>query len=117
MMNKNLCEIFRHYEGQPVEIFTDDGRVHCGIDVNAYEGAVRLIDKCGRLVLIEYSHIDSVVEPQMKLRECCRRRCSCNEHDNDDRKYDDEDEYNGDYRGGNGRDCDDEREGFGRRRY
>lgn len=81
MMSKNLCEEFRHFEGQPVEIFTDDERMHCGIVVNAYEGAVRIIDACGRPTFLEYSHIDAVVEPQMRVR-CCRKRHCC-DRDND----------------------------------
>lgn len=70
-MSKCLYEEFKCFEGQPVKIYTDDGRIHKGIDINALENAVRIIDKCGRLVLIEYCHIDAVEEPQMSLHKCC----------------------------------------------
>ena len=64
---RNLFEEFKHFEGQPVKIFTDDGKTHTGIDINACEDAVRIIDDRGRMILVQYKHIDAVVEPQMRL--------------------------------------------------
>lgn len=83
MMKCNtLFEEFKKFEGQPVEIFTDDGRKHCGIDIEAFENAVRIIDDCNRTQLIEFRHIDAVVEPMMRLRRCCKE-CRCDRDDDD----------------------------------
>ena len=71
----HLFKEFKCFEGQPVKIFTDDGKTHTGIDINALEDAVRIIDNNGRLVLIEYRHIDAVVEPQMRLNRFCNEDC------------------------------------------
>lgn len=73
---KNLFHEFKRFEGQPIKIFTDDGRVQTGIDLDAFEDCVRIIDSCGRLKLIEFCHIDSVEEPQMRLH-----RCRCDSKD------------------------------------
>lgn len=92
MMKCNtLFDEFRKFEGQPVKIFTDDGKVHCGIDMEAFETAVRILDDCGRTLFIEFSHIDAVVEPQMRLRRCCRDECRCRRDDDDDRDDRDDD--------------------------
>lgn len=71
-MKKNFFEAFKHYEGQPVRIFTDDGRIHTGIILDAFEDYVEIIEACGRLFLISLCHIDAIEEPQMELR-CCPR--------------------------------------------
>lgn len=100
MMKCNtLFEEFKRFEGQPVEIFTDDGRKHCGIDIEAFETAVRIIDDCGRTQLIEFRHIDAVVEPMMRLRRCCNE-CKCHrdrdEDENGDRDRDDDFDFDED---------------------
>jgi len=82
MKCESLYQEFKKFEGQPVMIYTDDGRVLCGIDLVAYEDAVRIIDKCSRTVYVAYEHIDSVVEPQMELDRGCKSECGC-KHDND----------------------------------
>lgn len=105
----SLFHEFKKFEGQPVKIYTDDEKVHCGIDLVAFDDAVRILDKCGRTELIEFEHISSVVEPMMRLQRCCGARCKCREDREDDDDFDrDED-----------RDEDDEcerGEEFGRRR-
>lgn len=83
-----LFEEFKRFEGQPVVIFTDDERKHRGIVLKAFENSVRIIERCEKILLIEYCHIDAVEEPQMELRHCRRRR------DEDD--FDDFDERNDD---------------------
>lgn len=100
MMKCNtLFDEFRKFEGQPVKVFTDDEKVHCGIDMEAFETAVRILDDCGRTLFIDYSHIDTVVEPQMRLRRCCRDECRCRRDDDNDRDDDRDD-----------RDCDHDRD-------
>lgn len=95
----SLFEEFKKFEGQPVEIFTDDGKMYCGIDLAAFADYVRILDDCGRTIFIDYTHIDAVVEPQMKLRRCCRDQCDCDrdndrDHDRDrDRDHDNGDSY------------------------
>lgn len=82
-MFKTLVEEFKRFIGQPVRVFTDDEKETTGRVLTVFEDAVRLIDKCQRIVLIEFRHIDKVVEPQMELEECCReeeRKCRHHEH-------------------------------------
>ena len=67
MRHSTLYEMFRHFEGQPVQIFTTDERIQLGIVIKAFECAVKLIDEFGRLKLVEYNHITTVIEPQMRL--------------------------------------------------
>jgi len=67
-MYRDLQERLRTLEGQPVRIFTDDGRSLAGIVLAAGEQSVRLIARCGDIVLVENAHIASVQEPQMRLR-------------------------------------------------
>ena len=86
-----LYEEFRRYRGQEVEIFTRDGRKFRGVDVENDDECVRIVDRCGRVILIEFCHIDAVVEPQMKVR-CCREKDECEESREDmhrDGYYDD----------------------------
>lgn len=109
----SLFEEFKRYEGQPVKIYTDDGRVHCGIDVHAFGDYVRLLDECSRTLFIDYEHIDAVVEPQMRLHKCCHDHCKCKDEgggrfDREDREdgYERENGYdreNGNYE--RDRDC------------
>lgn len=92
-MNNNFIEAFRCYEGQPVKIFTDDGRIHTGIVLDTWEDNVQIIDKCGRLLLVSLRHIDAMEKPQMGMR-CCRK--DKHEHDKSGRKpfdRDDEDVF------------------------
>ena len=77
----DLCREFKHYEGQPVRIFTDDGRRHRGVVMEAFQHSVRIIDKCGDTFLIEYCKIDAVQEPRMHLGPCrCEKDCEEEEH-------------------------------------
>lgn len=85
---------FKKFEGQPIKVFTDDGKVHCGIDLAAFDDSVRILEKCGRTLLLTYAHIDAVAEPQMRLERCCRGRCAC--RGENDRDYDDDNGYDGD---------------------
>ena len=64
----DLHERLRTLEGQPVRIFTDDGRSVAGIVLAAGEQGVRLIARCGAIVLVDNAHIASVQEPQRRLR-------------------------------------------------
>lgn len=98
MKCQTLYEEFKMFEGQPVKVYTDDEKVHCGIDMEAYETAVRILDDCNRPIFIEYSHIDAVVEPQMRLRRCCHDHCRCEE----DKEFDEHEECEH----GHERDCD-----------
>jgi len=68
MMYRDLQDLFRSLEGQPVRIFTDDGRAIEGIVLAAGEQSVRLIARHGAIVLVENVHIASVEEPQRRLR-------------------------------------------------
>lgn len=72
-MHRDLQERFTALEGQPVRIFTDDGRAVAGIVLGAGEQGVRLIARCGDIVWVESAHIASVEEPQMRLRVGLRR--------------------------------------------
>lgn len=75
---KDLREVFKRFEGDPVEIITESGFKFCGIDIDADDDKVKIIDKKGRVVDILYSHIDAVVEPQRKLsRICGNNDCEC----------------------------------------
>lgn len=120
MMNKELFEEFKHLQGQPVRIFTDDSRVIQGIVFCANECATRVLLENGDVALVDYDHIDTVEEPMMRLRRnfhqdvpvCfdgrCRKHCGvgfCLEDDDSCRcDKNDCDDYNGnDYRdNGNG---------------
>lgn len=74
---RNLCEIFKHYRGQPIEVITEHMKF-CGIDVESDENGVTLIDRKGRLVRIENRQIEAVIEPQMRLRRLCGKDdCDC----------------------------------------
>ena len=75
-MYSDLYERFATLEGQPVKIFTDDGRAATGIVIVAGEECVRLIIRNGDIFLVEYAHIASVEEPQMRLRVRCASRCT-----------------------------------------
>jgi hypothetical protein len=77
MKCEHLYEEFKKFEGSPVKIFTDSGRCYCGIDLVAREDCVLIMDKCSRMILIPYMHIDAVVEPQMELDNCCNDNCDC----------------------------------------
>ena len=83
MKCESLCHEFKKYEGQPVKVYTDDGRTHTGISLACYDDAVRILDRCGRIIFIEFCHIDAVVEPMMKLHRCCRESC-CEEFEDDE---------------------------------
>lgn len=67
-MLKHLSEEFACFIGQPVRIFTTDARVHAGIVLDVFTSNVRIINDCGKLILIEFAHITAVEEPQMRLR-------------------------------------------------
>jgi len=73
MCGKSLFSEFKHFMGQPVRIFTDDGRCITARVLNTFEDAVRVIDCCGCTMLIEFCHIDRVEEPQMSLCQCNRK--------------------------------------------
>ena len=76
----SLCQLFKHYRGQPIEVITEGIRV-CGINVESDEDGVTLVDRKGRLVRISFCKIEAVIEPQMKLRRLCERDdCECHEH-------------------------------------
>jgi len=86
-----LCEVFRRFEGQPVRVYTEDGRVITGIVIEVFDDTVRIIDRCGRPLLIRFCGIDPVLEPQMRLH-CCKRGseeffdcCEDDEHRRHDR--------------------------------
>jgi len=67
-MYRDLQDLFCNFEGQPVRIFTDDGRAIEGIVLTASEQSVRLISRNGAVVLVANGHIASVEEPRMGLR-------------------------------------------------
>ena len=67
-MYRDLYDLFSSLEGQPVRIFTDDGRAIEGIVLAASEQSVRLIARHGAIVLVDNGHIASVEEPQMRMR-------------------------------------------------
>lgn len=71
-MNKTLSRKLRRYEGQPIKIFSDDGRVRTGFDFDANEDTVQILDKCQRPFLYTLCHIDAVELPQMRLHRCHR---------------------------------------------
>lgn len=76
---KNKIEdLFKRFKGQPVEILTDDGVRYCGIDLDCDDESVEIIDQCGRIIFIPYTHLTAVVEPKMKLtRFCGDDDCDC----------------------------------------
>ena len=82
MKCESLYHEFKKYEGQPVKVYTCDGRTHTGICLACYDDAVRLLDRCGRIVFLDFAHIDAVVEPMMKLHRCCPESC-CDEHEDE----------------------------------
>ena len=67
-MHRGLCELFNALEGQPVRIYTDDGRAVAGIVLTAGGESVRMIARHGGIVWAEYAHVVTVEEPQMRLR-------------------------------------------------
>ncbi|MCL2811512.1 MAG: hypothetical protein FWD25_06435 [Clostridia bacterium] len=67
-MYRDLYDLFCCLEGQPVRIFTNDGRAIEGIVLAASEESVRLIARHGAIVLVDNRHITSVEEPQMRMR-------------------------------------------------
>lgn len=66
-MYTDLIAKFSALEEQPVRVFTDDGRAVAGIVLAVGEQGVRLIERRGDIVWIEYAHVASVQEPQMRL--------------------------------------------------
>ena len=68
-MYRDLNERFNALEGQPVRVYTDDGRAAAGIILAANEQGVRLIARHGGIIWIQNAHIASVEEPRMRL--CC----------------------------------------------
>ena len=105
---RKLCEEFRHFRGQPIEIITDRMKF-IGIDVESDEDGVVIIDDCGRIVRLENRHINAVIELQMRLHRLCSRhdgccdedcddcrRCGCDDrhhHDHDDKCHNDHDGF------------------------
>ena len=80
----NLCQIFKHFRGQPIEVITEGIRV-CGIDVESDEDGVTLVDRMGRLVRIENCKVEAVIEPQMRLRKLCKHcDCECEREEKDE---------------------------------
>lgn len=78
---RSLCEEFKYFRGQPVEIITE-GIKFCGIDIDSDDDEVEIIDECNRIVLIPFRHIDAVIEPKMKLtRFCGENDCRCEEEE------------------------------------
>ena len=96
MCFRNLYEEFRRLEGQPVKIIMNDRHTFFGLVLTACECSCRILDRCGDIMLVEYCHIDSVVEPQMRLH-CHCKPCGC-------KRDDEEFMINADF-------CDDECEG------
>ena len=94
---RNLCEEFKHYLGQPLEILCGGGHKICGIVLEGGSDSALIIDKKCRLVRVEYQHITSIIEPQMRLNHPCSGdecQCGCechHEHGHDD----DDDDDNG----------------------
>lgn len=74
-MFEHLIKEFLRLKGQPVRIFTDDGRVHRGIVLSVVDSAVRILQENGCVTLIEFAHIDAVEEPQMELCRCDHDEC------------------------------------------
>lgn len=70
MMTENLSRKLKRFEGQPIKIFSDDGRVRTGHDFDAREGTVQILDKCQRPFLYTNCHICAVELPQMMLHRC-----------------------------------------------
>lgn len=94
---RRLCEEFKHFKGQPVEIVSH-GQPYIGMVMDNDDSAVCILDECGRCVWIEFVHIDAVIEPQMRLLrgiihvpkiqcrmvECqCKDKCGCEDRDDD----------------------------------
>lgn len=80
-----LEHLFKRYKGQPIEILTNDGVRYCGIDLDADDDGVEIIDDCSRVIFIPFRHIDAVVQPKMKLtRFCADNDCHCDEDDEDE---------------------------------
>ena len=79
MHKRYLFEEFRRYIGQPVRIYSTDGRLHQGMVAAAYDEYVRIIDRCERVFLVDYWHIDSVEQPHMKLGPCECEHDECKE--------------------------------------
>ena len=73
-----LYREFRFFEGQPIRIFTEDDRVHCGIVAKVFENAVKLIKRrTGTPEFIPFCHIVAIDEPQMHLHRCDMDDCGC----------------------------------------
>ena len=66
-MLQHLKEEFSKFIGQPMKIFMVDGRTHTGIILEVFANNVRIINDCGKLMLIEFAHITAVEEPQLCL--------------------------------------------------
>ena len=83
---RNLCEEFKHYRGQPLEVICSNNIKICGIVVESGDESAVIIDHKCRMVRIEYRHIITIIEPQMRLnRLCSMDDCQCgHEHDYDD---------------------------------
>lgn len=79
---RTLSEELKKLRGQPIEVITNNGMKICGIDVESDEDSVALIDDKGRFVFVVNSHIDALIEPQMKLERLCRDNdCGCDDND------------------------------------
>jgi hypothetical protein len=66
-MLNHLSIEFSRLISHTVKIFTDDGRIHRGIVLEVFISNVRIINDCGRLVLVEFAHITAIEAPQMYL--------------------------------------------------
>lgn len=88
---KHLFREFKRFQGQPVRVFTDDGRVHRGIDADVGEDFVRLVDKHGCMEFIEFAHIDAVMEPRMELCRCDHD--DCDDHHHHDKECDRDEDF------------------------
>jgi len=90
-MFENLKEEFRRLEGHPVRVIMTDRHSFCGIVLTVCDFSCRLLDRCGDILLVEYSHIVAVEEPRMHLpchsgRNCwedfdCNCHCNCHCHE------------------------------------
>lgn len=80
-MMKGMCGRFERFEGQPVKVFTDDGRIHRGIVAEIFENVLRIVRMGGCVEDIAICHIDAIQEPQMALMRCEGRRKHRNERE------------------------------------
>lgn len=81
----SLSKELKRFKGQPIEVIMDNGMKFCGIDVEADDESVVLIDDKGRSVFLVNKHIDTVIEPKMTLKRLCKDNdCGCCDDDDDD---------------------------------